>query len=375
MKFLLDDSNPFFDRDLKKCILCGICVRTCNEILGVKAIDFGFRGYESKITTFADKPLIDSNCVSCGECVVACPVGALVPKETLKPAREVKTVCPYCGVGCNIHLGVRGDQVINARGDIDNSVNKGNLCVKGRYGYKFINHPDRLSKPLIKRNNMFEEVEWEEALDYVVQKFSEYKSNEFAAISSARCLNEDNYVVQKFTRAVMGTNNVDNCASSCHAPSVAGLAKIFGSGAMSNSIDEIKDSACLFVIGTNPTASYPVIGLRIIEAVKNGAKLIVADPRNIDLCKHADIVLNQIPGTDVALLSGIMKIIIDEGLLDENFIKERCENYDEFKESLKEYDLDTVEVITGVNREYNYQSSKTVCNNKTCLNTLFTRYN
>ncbi len=357
-KISMDDSNPFFDCDLKKCILCGICVRTCSEILGVNAIDFGFRGYESKITTFADKPLIESNCVSCGECVVACPVGALVPKETLKPSREVKTVCPYCGVGCNIHLGVRGDQVINVRGDIDNSVNKGNLCVKGRYGYKFINHPDRLSKPLIKRNNTFEEVEWEQALDYVVERFSEYSSNEFAAISSARCLNEDNYAVQKFTRAVMGTNNVDNCARSCHAPSVAGLAKIFGSGAMSNSIDEIKDSACLFVIGTNPTASYPIIGLRIIEAVKNGAKLIVADPRNIDLCKHANIVLNQIPGTDVALLSGIMKIIIDEGLQDENFIKERCENYDEFKESLKEYDLDTVEVITGINREIIIEAAK-----------------
>ena len=150
----------------------------------------------------------------------------------------------------------------------------------------------------------------------------------------------------------------DNCASSCHAPSVAGLAKIFGSGAMSNSIDEIKDSACLFVIGTNPTASYPVIGLRIIEAVKNGAKLIVADPRNIDLCKHADIVLNQIPGTDVALLCGIMKIIIDEGLEDENFIKERCENYEEFKESLKEYDLDTVEIITGIIREIITEAAK-----------------
>ena len=363
-KISVDDSNPFFDRDLKKCILCGICVRTCSEILGVNAIDFGFRGYESKITTFADKPLIESNCVSCGECVVACPVGALVPKETLKPSREVKTVCPYCGVGCNIHLGVRGDQVINVRGDIDNSVNKGNLCVKGRYGYKFINHPDRLSKPLIKRNNTFEEVEWEQALDYVVERFSEYKSNEFAAISSARCLNEDNYAVQKFTRAVMGTNNVDNCARSCHAPSVAGLAKIFGSGAMSNSIDEIKDSSCLFVIGTNPTASYPVIGLRIIEAVKKGAKLIVADPRNIDLCKHADIVLNQIPGTDVALLSGIMKIIIDEGLQDENFIRERCENYEEFKESLKNYDLDSVEAITGVNKEIITEAAKLYASTK-----------
>ena len=290
----MDDSNPFFDRDLKKCVLCGVCVRTCNELLGVKAIDFGFRGYDTKITTFGDRPLVDSSCVSCGECVVACPVGAFVPKESLKPASEVKTVCPFCGVGCNIYLGVRGDHVIGARGDVGNSVNKGNLCVKGRYGFKFINHPNRLTKPLIKRNNIFEEVEWGEALDYVARKLSKIKSEEFAAISSARCPNEDNYAVQKFTRAVMGTNNVDNCARSCHAPSVAGLAKIFGSGAMSNSIDEIKDSSCLFVIGTNPTASYPVIGLRIIEAVKNGAKLIVADPRNIDICKHADIVLNQI---------------------------------------------------------------------------------
>jgi formate dehydrogenase alpha subunit len=347
----IDDSNPFFDRDLKKCILCGICVRTCNELLGVKSIDFGFRGYETKITTFGDRPLIDSSCVSCGECVVACPVGALVPKNALKPAREVKTVCPFCGVGCNINLGVRGNQVVSAEGDIENSVNKGNLCVKGRYGFKFINHPNRLTKPLIKRNNMFEEVSWDEAMEYVAHKFSEIKSEEFAAISSARCLNEDNYAVQKFTRAVMGTNNVDNCARSCHAPSVAGLAQIFGSGAMSNSIDEIKDSACLFVIGTNPTASYPVIGLRIVEAVKNGAKLIVADPRNIDLCKHADIVLNQIPGTDVALLMGMMKIIVDEELIDEKFIEERCENYSEFKESLKEYDLESVETITGVNKK------------------------
>ena len=347
----MDDSNPFFDRDLKKCVLCGVCVRTCNELLGVNAIDFGFRGYDTKITTFGDKPLLNSDCVSCGECVVACPVGALVPKESLKPAREVKTVCPFCGVGCNIYLGVRGDQVISARGDVNNSVNKGNLCVKGRYGFKFINHPNRLKKPLIKRNNVFVEVEWDEALDYIAQKLLKIKSEEFAAISSARCPNEDNYVVQKFTRAVMGTNNVDNCARSCHAPSVAGLAQIFGSGAMSNSIDEIKDSACLFVIGTNPTASYPVIGLRIIEAVKNGAKLIVADPRNIDICKHADIVLNQIPGTDVALLMGIMNVIVDKELIDKKFIDERCENYDVFKESLQEYDLKTVEAITGVNKE------------------------
>lgn len=359
MDISMDDSNPFFDRDLKKCVLCGICVRTCSELMGVNAVDFGFRGYESKITTFGDKPILDSNCVSCGECMVACPVGALVPKETIKPSREVKTVCPYCGVGCNIHLGVRGDRVVSARGDEDNSINKGNLCVKGRFGYEFINHPDRLNKPLIKKNNVFEEVEWDEALDFVATKLSRYVGDEFAAISSARCPNEDNYAVQKFARVVMGTNNVDNCARSCHAPSVAGLAKIFGSGAMSNSIDEIKDASCLFVIGTNPTASYPVLGLRIIEAVKNGAKLIVADPRNIELCKHADIVLNQTPGTDVALIMGMMKIIVDEGLLDQEFINERSENFEELKKSLKPYDIDTVEAITGVDKEKIIEAART----------------
>jgi formate dehydrogenase major subunit len=353
----VDNSNPFFDRDLKKCILCGICVRTCSELLGVNAVDFGFRGYDTRITAFADKPILDSNCVSCGECVVACPVGALVPKETLKPSREVKTVCPYCGVGCNLYLGVRGNEIVSVKGDHDNSVNMGNLCVKGRFGYQFINHPDRLKKPLIKRNNNFVEVEWNEALDYVSEKLSKYKGDSFAAISSARCPNEDNYAVQKFTRAVMGSNNVDNCARSCHAPSVAGLAQVFGSGAMSNSIGEIKDAACLFVIGTNPTSSYPVIGLRIIEAVKNGAKLIVADPRNIELCKHADIVLNQTPGTDVALLMGIMKVIVDEGLMDEKFIEERSENFAEFKESLKDYDISTVEAITGVNKQLIHEAA------------------
>lgn len=360
----IDDSNPFFNRDLQKCILCGICVRVCDEILGVNAIDYGFRGYDSKIITFGDKNILESNCVSCGECVVACPVGALVPKENSSPAREVKTVCPYCGVGCNIYLGVRGNEIVNVRGDSENRVNKGNLCVKGRYGYKFITHPDRLKSPLIKRNGIFEEVSWDEALDYIAENLSKYESHEFGSISSARCTNEDNYVLQKFTRVVMGSNNVDNCARSCHAPSVAGLAETMGSGAMTNSIDEIADANCLFVIGTNPTSSYPVIGLRIVEAVKNGAKLIVADPRNIDICKHADIVLNHKPGTDVALLMGMMKVIVDEDLCDAKFIDERCENFDEFRESLQEFNLPVVKDITGVDADKIREAAKLFASTK-----------
>jgi formate dehydrogenase major subunit len=208
----LDTSNPFFDRDHNKCVLCGICVRTCAEIQGVNAINFSFRGYDTLISTFADKPILDSRCESCGECVSRCPVGALVPKNYQRPTREVKSVCTYCGVGCNIHLGVRGDKVVGVRADRDNPVNEGSLCVKGRYAYEFINHPDRLTTPLIKKDGDFVEATWEEALDLVAGKLSGHKGSEFAALSSARTTNEDNYVFQKFVRSVMGTNNVDHCA-------------------------------------------------------------------------------------------------------------------------------------------------------------------
>ncbi|HMK54105.1 MAG TPA: formate dehydrogenase subunit alpha [Methanobacteriaceae archaeon] len=347
----LDESNPFFKRDLKKCVLCGICVRTCRDRLGVSAIDFGGRGYETKITTFLDQPILNSNCVSCGECVVACPVGALVPKDNSKPSREVKTTCTYCGVGCGLYLGVRGNQISSVRGDPEHPLSQGNLCVKGRYGFNFVNNPERLKKPLIKKNGKFVKVEWDEALEFAAQKLSKYKGDSFAAISSARCTNEDNYTLQKFTRVGMGTNNVDNSARSCHAPSVAALAESLGSGAMSNSIVEITNSKCLFLIGTNPVQSYPVLSMRIMDAVKNGATLIVADPRNTEIASHADLFIQHNPGTDVALIMGIIRVIVDEKLIDLEFIQNRCEDYDLLLESLQKFDLETVEDITGVSSD------------------------
>ncbi len=353
-----DESNPFFKRDLKKCVLCGICVRTCRDRLGVSAIDFGFRGYETRITTLMDRPILESNCVSCGECVMACPVGALVPKENMKPTREVKTTCTYCGVGCGLYLGVRGEKIISARGDPKHPLSQGNLCVKGRYGFNFINHPTRLMKPLIKKEGQFVEVEWDEALELAAQKLSIYKGDSFAAISSARCTNEDNYIMQKFTRLVMGTNNVDNSARSCHAPSVAALAKSLGSGAMSNSIDEIPQAKCLFLIGTNPTDSYPVLSMRIMDAVRNGAKIIVADPRDIDMVRHADVTIQHNPGTDVALIMGMIRVIIDEGLMDSEFIQKRCEDLDALLQSLEKFDLETVEEITGVSPDKITQAAR-----------------
>jgi len=347
----IDTSNPFFDRDLNYCILCGKCVRICDEVLGVGAITLAFRGYASKVVTFDDGLLLDSNCVSCGECVAHCPVGALAVKDAKPPTREVATTCPYCGVGCGIYLGIRNEQVIGVRGNRE-GVNKGSLCVKGRFGIaEFVHHPERLTTPLIRRNGELTEASWDEALDLVASKLAKYSPDEVAVVSSAKCTNEENYVIQKLARVVLGTNNVDHCARLCHASTVAGLGQSFGAGAMTNSINEIGDAGCILAIGTNTTSAHPVIGLQVVKAVRNGAKLIVANPRQIDLVRLADLWLSHKPGTDVALLMGMMRVIVDEGLLDSAFIEARCENYDAFKESLKSFDLDTVEGITGVAKD------------------------
>jgi formate dehydrogenase major subunit len=292
--------------------------------------------------------MIESRCVSCGECVARCPVGALKTKDSPVPSREVKTTCTYCGVGCGILLGVRGDRIVSVHGDRENQVNKGRLCVKGRFGYEFINHADRLTKPLVRKNGSFVETTWDEALAIVAERLSHYRGERFAALSSAKCTNEDNYVMQKFTRAVMGTNTIDHCARLCHAPSVAGLAQSLGSGAMTNSIAEIKDTKCLFVIGANTTSAHPVIGYEILSAAKKGAKLIVANPKEIALCEHADLFLRHRPGTDVALLMGICRVIVEKKLHDLDFIGGRCENFEEFAKSLGAFSLSETERITGV---------------------------
>ena len=359
----IDSSNPFFDFNPNRCVLCGICVRTCDEIQGVNAIDFAFRGIDTKISSLGNKSWIESDCESCGECIVRCPTEALIPKNSHKNMREVKSICSYCGVGCGIYFGVRGDKIVSARGDPENPASHGRLCVKGRFGYGFVNHPDRLTTPLIKRNGEFIQATWDEAFDLISKKFSKYKSEEFASISSAKCTNEENYLIQKFTRAVMGTNNIDHCARLCHAPSVAGLAQSFGSGAMTNSIDEIAKASCILAIGTNTTVAHPVIGLQVKKAVRNGTKLIVANPKRIDLCRFADIFLQHYPGTDVPLLMGMMKVILDEGMHDPNFIKNRCENFEDFMESLKEFDLKTVEEITGVKQDLIVEAARCYAKN------------
>ena len=364
----LDESHPAFVRDPNKCILCGICVRACHEIASVDAIGLTFRGNSTKVTTAGDKPIIESICKSCGECIARCPTGALVPKYEKPPAKEVKTICPHCGVGCSLYLGVRDNTIVSVRGDAEDSVNKGSLCVKGRWGYDFIAHPDRLTTPLIRIegtprgashngqvHDIFREATWDEAIGLVSKRLLEIKQsygpNSLAALSSAKCTNEDNYVMQKFTRAVLGTNNVDHCARLCHASTVVGALAAFGQGAMSNSYNDLEKTDLFLIIGSNTTECHPVIGSIVKRRVRSGAaKLIVADPRLIELSEYATVDLHQKPGTDVALLNGLMQVIIRDGLEDKGFIQDRTEGYEEMRRLLEEYTPAVVEEKTGVPR-------------------------
>jgi len=211
--FEVDSSNPFFDLDRNKCILCSRCTRACNEITCVGAIEMANRGYATKVATFQDGLLFDSICRSCGECVARCPVGALAPKKSIAATSEIQTTCPYCGVGCSMFLGVRDDRVVSVRGNPEGAANRGRLCVKGRYGIdEFVHSRERLTSPLVRKNGQLEKASWDEALELIAQKLSAYPAAELAVISSSRTSNEDNYVAQKFARAALGTNNVDNCA-------------------------------------------------------------------------------------------------------------------------------------------------------------------
>ena len=372
----VDATNPFILRDYNKCILCQRCVRACNEIAGIEAIKNINRGFETKVATAYDGLLQDSTCVFCGQCVQVCPVGALTPKKSLGKGRpweiqKVRTTCPYCGVGCQLNLHMKGEQIVSVSAVEDGSPNKGRLCVKGRFGYDFIYSEERLKTPLIKENGAFREASWDEALDLVAGKFkqiiAESGPDAIAGVSCARSINEDSYQMQKLFRAVIGTNNIDHCARVCHAPTVAGLMASFGSGAGTNSISEYKDAKMFLCIGTNMTEAHPVASYFVKQAKRNGAKLIVADPRRHELAKLSDIFAQIKVGSDVAFLNGIMNVLINEDLYDKTFVADCCTGFEELKKTVMGYPPEKAAEISGVPAETIVQIARKMAANRPAM--------
>ncbi len=363
--------SPILKYHPQRCILCGRCVKTCTQITVVGALTFKGRGASTVISKQMPTIFYKPECISCGECLAVCPVNA-IEEEKIRDRgkkweiREVETICPYCGVGCSaIYKANDKDEIFAVESPSHMGVNKGDLCVKGRFGFDFVRHPDRLTTPLLRTEDGFKPISWSEAYDIIHAKLLEIKEkygpDAIMGLSSARCTNEENYLFQKFMRAAIGTNNVDHCARLCHSSTVAGLKAAFGAGAMTNSIEELDETDLYFVTGSNTTETHPIIGRRIKRNVDHrGAQLIVADPRKIELVKFARIWLRHRPGTDIALLNGLAHVIYREGLWDREFVEKRTAGFDEFVKAIEEYTPEKVEAITGVKAEQLIEAARLI---------------
>mgnify|MGYP001223019511 CR=1 FL=1 len=344
-----DTSNPFFTLSMNDCILCGRCAVACDDVQHIGAIGMLGSARGAHIGAFADGPIGQSNCTSCGQCVSVCPTGALLPKAGV-PVRPQTThsTCPYCGVGCGVQVQVQNGQIARVLDEPQNLSSDGMLCVKGRFGTTFVNHPDRLTTPLIRRAGVLQPASWDEALDLVAERLVASRGR-FACFASAKATNEDGYVLQKFTRLLMGTNNIDHCTRLCHSPSVEAMLVQVGSGATSNSYQDYEDAGCVIVAGCDPSSNHPVVASRMRRAIDHaGVRLVVINPRRIDLCAKAEVWLRPLPGTDVALLNAMARVILDEGLADTPFIEQRTEEFAAWRESVESASLDELAGICGV---------------------------
>jgi formate dehydrogenase major subunit len=338
-----DESNPYFTYDPSKCIVCSRCVRACEEVQGTFALTIAGRGFGSRVSAGMEESFLGSECVSCGACVQACPTATLNEKKMVDvgtPEHSVVTTCAYCGVGCSFKAEMRGDELVRMVPYKNGEANRGHSCVKGRFAWGYATHKERILKPMIrsKVTDPWKEVSWDEAISYAASEFKRiqktYGRNSVGGITSSRCTNEETFLVQKLIRAGFGNNNVDTCARVCHSPTGYGLGQTFGTSAGTQNFDSVEETDVIIIIGANPASAHPVFASRMKKRLREGAKLIVIDPRRTEMVRSAHIEatyhLPLLPGTNVAILSSLAHVIVTEGLFDEKFIRERCD-WDEFQ--------------------------------------------
>ncbi|HVQ13688.1 MAG TPA: molybdopterin-dependent oxidoreductase, partial [Vicinamibacterales bacterium] len=333
-----DESNPYFAYDASKCIVCNRCVRACEETQGTFALTIAGRGFDSRVSPGMSESFLESECVSCGACVQACPTATLTEKSLIQigqPEHSVVTTCAYCGVGCTFKAEMRGETVVRMVPYKDGKANRGHSCVKGRFAWGYATHKERQLKPMVREKitDPWRETTWEDAIGRVASEFTriqgQFGKDSVGGITSSRCTNEETFLVQKLIRAGFGVNNVDTCARVCHSPTGYGLKTAFGTSAGTQDFDSVEDCDVMMVIGANPTDGHPVFASRMKKRLRQGAKLIVVDPRRIDMVRtpHIDATfhLPLTPGTNVAVLTAMAHVIVTEGLVNENFVKARCD--------------------------------------------------